>query len=116
MRITERDVGAVKVIDVVGRLTLTENPGRIKDRVHSLVFDGQKAIVLNMAEVTYVDSSWLGELVACHLAAVRGGSVVKLATVGNKLQNLLTLTRLNTVIETHVSEAAAIESFAKAGV
>ena len=116
MRISERDVGPVKVIEVSGRLTLTENPGRIKDKVTSLVFDGQKSIVLNMAEVSYVDSSWLGELVACHLAAVRGGSVVKLANAGGRLENLLHLTRLSTVIETHPSEAAAIESFAKAEV
>jgi anti-sigma B factor antagonist len=116
MRITERDAGAVKVVEVSGRLTLTENPGRIKERVHALVFDGQKHIVLNMAGVSYVDSSWLGELVACHLAAVRGGSIVKLAAVGPRLGNLLQLTRLNTVIETHETEAEALESFANAPV
>jgi anti-sigma B factor antagonist len=115
MRISERDVGPVKVIEISGRLTLTDNPGRIKDKVHSLVFDGQKYIVLNLSDVSYVDSSWLGELVACHLAAVRGGSVVKLAHAG-QLDHLLHLTRLGTVIESHPTEKAAIDSFPKAEV
>ena len=111
MQITERDVGPVKVLDVAGRLTLSDSPGRIKDRVTALVFDGQRFIVLNMAQVSYVDSSWLGELVACHLAAVRGGSVLKLANAGGRLDNLLHLTRLGTVIESHPSEEAALASF-----
>jgi anti-anti-sigma factor len=111
MRISERDVGPVKVIEISGRLTLTDNPGRIKDKVHSLVFDGQKYIVLNLSDVSYVDSSWLVELVACHLAAVRGGSVVKLAHAGGRLDHLLHLTRLGTVIESHPTEEAAIASF-----
>lgn len=112
MQVTEHDVGTVTVINVSGRLTLAENPGHIKETVNKLVAQGRKHIVLNMAGVTYVDSSWLGELVACHLSAVRGGSVIKLANAGGRLENLLMLTRLMTVLEVHDSEASAISSFA----
>ncbi len=111
MQVTERLVGTVAVVSVSGRLTLADNPGRVKDTVHTLVSQGHKQIVLNMAEVTYVDSSWLGELVACHLSAARGGSVVKLANAGGRLENLLMLTRLGTVLEAHDSEAEAVGSF-----
>ncbi|MGQ0732756.1 MAG: STAS domain-containing protein [Acidobacteriota bacterium] len=116
MRISERRVGEVTVVDVAGRLTLNEGLGRVKDVVQRLVSAQTRHIVLNMAAVGYVDSSWLGELVSCHLSAVRGGSVIKLSNPGEKLEHLLTLTRLNTVLEVHGSEAAAIESFAAARV
>jgi anti-sigma B factor antagonist len=116
MRITERRVGDVTVLAVSGRLTLTDAPGRVKETVKRLVGEGQKQIVLNMAEVTYVDSSGLGELVAAYLSATRGGGTVKLANAGHRTQDLLVLTKLLTVFESHDSESAAIESFAGAHV
>jgi anti-sigma B factor antagonist len=116
MRIGERRVGDVTVVDVSGRLTVNDGPGRMKDKITSLVFQGHKQIVLNMAKVTYVDSSGLGELVACHLSAARGGSLIKIANAGNRTQDLLVLTKLVTLFDSHPSEAAAIESFAAAGV
>lgn len=111
MRISERNVGGVVVVDISGKLTLTDSPGRIKEKVTSLVFQGEKQIVLNMADVTYVDSSGLGELVACHLTAVKGGSTMKLANAGGRMQDLLVLTKLLTIFESHPSEAEAINSF-----
>jgi anti-sigma B factor antagonist len=113
MRISERHVGDVTVLDLVGKLTLTDGPGRVKDKVTSLVYQGHRQIVLNLAEVTYVDSSGLGELVACHLTAERSAGCIKLANAGYRMQDLLVLTKLLTIFESHRSEAAALESFAR---
>lgn len=116
MRISERRVGDVAVVDLAGKLTLTDGPGLVKDKITSLVYQGQKQIVLNLAEVTYVDSSGLGELVACHLTAERGGATIKLANAGYRMQDLLVLTKLLTIFESHRSEAAAVESYARTAV
>lgn len=113
MRITERHVGGVTVLDLMGKLTLTDGPGRVKDKVTSLIYQGHRQIVLNLAEITYVDSSGLGELVACHLTAERSAGCIKLANAGYRMQDLLVLTKLLTIFESHRSEAAAIESFSR---
>jgi anti-sigma B factor antagonist len=113
MRISERRVGDVTVIDLAGKLTCTDGPGLVKDKITTLVYQGRKNIVLNLAEITYVDSSGLGELVACHLTAERGGAGIKLANAGYRMQDLLVLTKLLTIFESHRSEAAAVESFTR---
>jgi anti-sigma B factor antagonist len=115
MQISERKVGPVTVIDLSGRMTTADNPGRLKEKVTSLVFQGEKQIVLNLANLTYCDSSGLGELVACHGTAVRGGGAVKLANTGKRLQDLLVMTKLLTVFESFDTEDAALASFSAAG-
>ena len=111
MDISERRVGGVTIVDVSGRMIASENPGRLKDKVTSLIFQGEKRIILNLANVTYVDSSGLGEMVACHGSAVRGGGEVKLANAGKRINDLLVMTRLLTVFDAHDSEDAALRSF-----
>ena len=111
MDISERKVGGITVIDVAGKLVASDNLGRLKDKVTSLVFQGEKQIVLNLANVGYVDSSGLGEMVACHGSALRAGGEIKLANTGKKIKDLLVITRLNTVFDSHESEADAIASF-----
>src|SRR5687767_7451865 len=106
MRISERRTGNVVVVDLSGKLTCTDGPGLVKDKVTSLVHQGHKNIVLNLAEITYVDSSGLGELVACFLTAERAGSLIKLANAGYRMHDLLVLTKLLTIFESHESEAA----------
>ena len=113
MQLTERRVGDVIVLDLAGKLTLSDNADRLKDKIGKLVFRGEKQIVINLAEVNTIDSSGLGELVACYTTAWRGGSVVKLANAGRRIQDLLVLTKLLTIFETHDSEAAAVESFSQ---
>jgi len=116
MTITERRVGPVTVVDLAGKLTLTNNPGLLKDVVTNLVFRGQQHIVLNLADVSYIDSSGLGELVACYLTTARGGGVIKLASAGPRVLNLLVMTKLLTIFESHDTDEAAILSFAGAAV
>jgi len=116
MRISERCIGGVTVVDLAGKLTLTDGPGMVKDIVTQLVLRGQQQIVLNLAEVSYIDSSGLGELVACYLTAARGGGAIKLANARPRVLDLLILTRLLTIFEAHPSEEAAAMSFAGAAV
>jgi anti-sigma B factor antagonist len=111
MEISRRDVGNVVVLDVSGKLTLTDGSGRLKEQVSSLVSQGHKNIVLNLGHLTYMDSAGLGEMVACHSTATKNGGRVKLANTTSKLKDLLTITKLVTVFDTHESEAEAVSSF-----
>jgi anti-sigma B factor antagonist len=111
MQLRERRIGEVTVLDVVGRLTVKDDLGRLKEKVTSLIFKGHKNIVFNLGELSYVDSSGLGELVACHTTAWRGGATVKLANAGHRLQDLLVLTKLLTIFDSYESESAALDSF-----
>lgn len=111
MELAQRNVGGVTVVDVSGKLTLTEGAGRLKDKVTSLLFEGNKQIVLNLANLSYLDSMGLGEMVACHSAAQRQGGAVKLAAAGKRIQDLLVLTKLLTVFDAYETEADAVKSF-----
>ena len=114
MQLSERRVGTIVVLDLIGKLTLTDNPGLLKEKITSVVARGESNILLNLARVTYIDSSGLGELVACHTTAWRGGATVKLANNGRRVYDLLVLTKLVTIFDCYGSEAAALESFAVA--
>ena len=111
MEISERKVGRVTVVDVSGKMVASDGAGRLKEKITSLVFQGDKQIVINLGNVAYVDSSGLGELVACHGSAVRGGGEVKLANAAKKIKDLLVMTKLLTVFDAHDSEDAAVKSF-----
>ena len=111
MNISQRSVNGVTVVDVNGKMVASESAGRLKDKISSLIFQGEKQIVINLANVSYVDSSGLGELVACHGSAIREGAEVKLANTGKKINDLLVMTRLYTIFDAHDTEALAIESF-----
>ena len=113
MTVAERKVGGVTIVDVAGKMVSTEHPGRLKDKITSLVFPGDKQIVLDLANVTYVDSSGLGEIVACHGSALKGGAEVKIANAANKIKDLLVMTRLITVFDCHDTEDGAVKAFAK---
>ncbi len=110
MTITERQVGSVTVLDLGGKLT-SDSSGRLKDKVASLLFQDQKQILMNLAELTYMDSAGLGEMVASHSTASRQGGRVKLTNVGKRIEDLLVLTRLLTVFDVHDTEEEALRSF-----
>jgi anti-sigma B factor antagonist len=112
MQMSERKVGAVIILDLSGKMVASDTGGQLKEKVTSLVESGNKQIVLNLANLTYVDSSGLGEMVACHGTATKGGGAVKLANTGKRLQDLLVMTKLLTVFDSHETEAEAIKSFA----
>ena len=113
MQMSQRKVNDVTVIEMSGKFGAGDGAGQLKDKIASLVFQGEKNIVLNVGGLTYVDSSGLGEMVASHGTAKRGGSDLKLANIGKRLKDLLVMTKLLAVFESHDSEEAAIASFSR---
>src|SRR5688500_17142450 len=97
MDLSRRDLGNVTVLDLSGKLTINDGAGRLKDTVTSLIAAGQKNIILNLGNLTYMDSAGLGEMVACHSTAAKNGGVVKLANTTGKMKDLLSITKLVTV-------------------
>ena len=111
MTIQERVVGSVTVLDLDGKLVLGDGDTLLKDKIHSLVFQERKNIVLNMGRVGYMDSSGLGSLVACFVTAKNNGGQIKLVNLTGRLQDLLAIAKLLTVFETFDTEAEAIRTF-----
>lgn len=113
MQISERQAGDVTVLDLSGKLTMTDSGGRVKDRVNGLVAQGRRKIVLNLGEVSYMDSAGLGEVVACHTSATRDGGAIKLVNIGGRIKDLLVMTKLLTVFDCHETEQEALADLAK---
>ena len=111
MQIEERSVGDVVVLDLTGRITLGEGDQLLKDKVNSLVNQGRKRMVLNLAGVPYVDSAGLGEIVGSYTTVSRQGGSLKLLNLTKKITDLLAITKLLTVFETFESEDEAVRSF-----
>jgi anti-sigma B factor antagonist len=111
MQIEERAVGDVVVLDLKGRVTLGDGDELLKDKVNSLINRGFKKIVLNLAEVPYVDSAGLGEIVRTYTTVSRQGGSLKLLNLTKRISDLLSITKLLTVFETFDSENEAIKSF-----
>jgi anti-sigma B factor antagonist len=112
MDIRERTVGAVVVLDITGRIVANDDSGLLKDKISSIVFQGRHDILLNLGEVSYIDSAGLGELVAAYTAVARAGGRVKLLNVTRRVHDLLVITKLATVFDLFENEADAIRSFA----
>ena len=113
LKITDRVVDGVTIEALEGRIVLGEESNALREKVKSLLAAGQKKVVLNMDNVTYIDSSGLGALVAAHTSARSQGASLKLSNLGSKFQEILQVTKLVTVFEVYPSEAAAIASFGK---
>jgi anti-sigma B factor antagonist len=111
LRMTERDVNGITVLDIEGRIVLGEESNSFREKVKGLLASGKKKIVLNLANVTYIDSAGLGTLVATFHSARSQGAALKLANLGAKFKEVLQVTKLMTVFDTYESEAAAIQSF-----
>ena len=112
MHIEERAVGDVTVLDLKGRVTLGEGYELLKDKVNSLINQGQKKLVLNLADVPYIDSAGLGEIVRTYTTVSRQGGSLKLLRLTKRITDLLSITKLLTVFETFESEQDAVKSFA----
>lgn len=111
MQIAERSAGNVQVLDLSGQITFAQGDQLFKDKIHSLVHQGHKNILVNMAKVTHVDSAGLGELVAAYTTLSRAGGSMKLVNLTQRLTDLLTITKLLTVFDTFESEPEALKTF-----
>ncbi len=113
LKMTSREVNGVTVVAMDGRIVLGEESNSLREKVKSLLADGKKKIVLNMNNVTFIDSAGLGTLVATHHSAKSQGANMKLCHLGTKFQEVLQVTKLFTVFEVFDNETAAVQSFGK---
>lgn len=113
LRMTDREVNGVTVIDLEGRIVLGDESNSFRERVKGLLAAGKKKIILNLANVSYIDSAGLGTLVATFHSARSQGATLKLTNLGQKFKEVLQVTKLMTVFDTYDNEAAAIQSFGK---
>jgi anti-sigma B factor antagonist len=111
MQIHQRSVGDVTIVDLNGKMTLGEGDELLRDKVNSLIQQGQKKIILNLSEVPYIDSAGLGEVVRTYTTVSRQGGSLKLLNLTKRIQDLLAITKLLTVFETFENEQDAIKSF-----
>ncbi|MEO6222423.1 MAG: STAS domain-containing protein [Vicinamibacterales bacterium] len=111
MQIDERPVGEVTVLDLKGKITLNEGDEVLKDKINSLIMQGKKKILLNLADVPYIDSAGLGEIVRTYTTVSRQGGQLKLVNLTKRITDLLMITKLLTVFETFDVEQDAIKSY-----
>ena len=112
VKLSTRQVGDVSVVDVAGRITLGEGSSALRDLLKDMVSKGQKKILLNLGEVSYIDSSGIGELVSAFTSIANQGGQLKLLNLAKRVKDLLQITKLYTVFDVHDDEAGAIRSFA----
>jgi anti-sigma B factor antagonist len=112
MQIEERVVGDVTILDLKGKITLGEGDEVLKDKINSLVLQNRRRILLNLADVPYIDSAGLGEIVRTYTTVSRQGGQLKLVNLTKRITDLLSITKLLTVFETFESEADALKTFA----
>jgi anti-sigma B factor antagonist len=111
MKVSNRQVNGITVLDLSGRITLGEGSVQLRDAVRELLGKGQKKILLNLADVSYIDSSGIGELVSAFTTVKNQGGELKLLSLTKKVHDLLQITKLYTVFDVNDDEAKAISSF-----
>jgi anti-sigma B factor antagonist len=111
LTINVRETGDVVILDLIGSITLGDSLTVLRDEVKELLDSGHKNILLNLAEVRYIDSSGLGQLVGSYATVTNHGGRLKLLGLGQKVNEVMQITKLLTVFETYTSETAALRSF-----
>ena len=111
IKASTRQVDKVTIVDISGRITLGEGSSTLREAVRDLLSKGQKKILLNLGDVSYIDSSGIGELVSSFTSVNNQGGQLKLLNLQKKVHDLLQITKLYTVFEVHTDEAAAVRSF-----
>ncbi len=112
IKLNTRQVGDVTVMDLAGRITLGEGSSTLRDSLKELVAKGEKKILLNLGDVTYIDSSGIGELVSGFTTVTNQSGQLKLLSLSKRVKDLLQITKLYTVFEVFDDEAEAVRSFA----
>jgi anti-sigma B factor antagonist len=111
LRATYRDAGQVTVVDISGRITLGDGSALLRKTLLDLLAQKRTRILLNLADVDYIDSSGIGELVSGYTSVNNHGGELKLLHLTKKVHDLLQITRLFTVFEVHSDEQTALRSF-----
>lgn len=111
IRVEERPIGSVTVLDLVGKLTTDQGAQHLKDKINSLISQGRTQTVVNLKDVPYIDSGGLGQLVASYSSVKKAGGTLKLLNVNSRNHDLLSITRLVTIFDSFDSESEAVQSF-----
>ena len=111
MKIETRTVGDVRILDCSGKITLGEGTMAVRNTVRDILKNNGKKIILNLAEVNYIDSSGIGELVSTYSTVANNGGQLKLLNLTKKIQELLAITKLLTVFQVFDNEQTALASF-----
>ena len=114
MKVSTRQIDGVTILDLSGRITLGEGSVQLRDAIRDLLSKGSKLILLNLADVNYIDSSGIGELVSAYTTVRNQGGELKLLNLTKKVHDLLQITKLYTVFDVKDDEATAIASFTRA--
>jgi anti-sigma B factor antagonist len=112
VKMSSRQVGDVTVVDAAGRITLGEGASVFRDMIRDLAAKGNKKILVNLTEVSYIDSSGIGEMVSSFTTVTNHGGQLKLLGLTKRVKDLLQITKLYTVFEVFDDEPSAIRSFA----
>jgi anti-sigma B factor antagonist len=112
VKMSSRKVGDVTVVDAAGRITLGEGASVFRDVIRDLAAKGDKKILVNLADVSYIDSSGIGEMVSSFTTVTNHGGQLKLLSLTKRVKDLLQITKLYTVFEVFEDEASAVRSFA----
>ena len=111
MKMLERQIGNVTILDLSGTLTFYEDADRLKDKINSLIVQERTSVILNLANVSYIDSGGLGQMVSCYNSLSKTAGGLKLLHVSKRNQDLLSITRLVIIFHTFDSEDEAVNSF-----
>ncbi|MCZ6514917.1 MAG: STAS domain-containing protein [Acidobacteria bacterium] len=114
IKITNKDVNDVRVLGIAGRITIGEETEQFRESIRGTVNDGKNRILLNLADVSYIDSTALGEFISCFTHVKNNGGQLKLLNLTKKVHELLVITKLITVFEVYDDEGRAVESFGAA--
>ena len=111
MQIEERQTGSVMILDLEGKLTIGEGDELLKDKINSVLHQGHRNLLLNLADVPYVDSAGLGQMVSTLHTVNRQGGKLKLLNLTKRIEDLLSITKLLTVFDAFDNEQEALDSF-----
>jgi anti-sigma B factor antagonist len=111
LKLTTRVSGDITVIDLFGRLTLGEGPAALRELLREVTTGGARKVVLNLKDVSFIDSSGLGELISSHVNAKHNGGSLKMVSVPLRLQDLFQMTGVHKVLDIHDDETGAIRSW-----
>ena len=111
VKLTARQVGDVTILDAAGRITLGEGSSTFREAIRGLVNEGKKKLLLNLADVSYIDSSGIGEMVSSFTTVTNAGGHMKLLNLTKRVQDLLQITKLYTIFEVFDDEAKGAVSF-----
>ncbi|MGA9474832.1 MAG: STAS domain-containing protein [Terriglobales bacterium] len=111
MQAVTHEIGEITIVEMKGRITIGEGSVMLREIVVSLLEKGKKHLLLNMADVTHLDSAGIGELVRSHQSVRKRGGQLKLANVSKKVHELLEKTMLLAVLDVHQDETSAVKSF-----